>query len=103
MGALEGLSRGGSGPAAGLGDGSVEGRLERGREMLRKRLEMRGLTVPAVLAGGVLVEKAEALPAALVAAVTRAAMNMPATALPVKAVFSATAVLLASALEVAPH
>jgi RNA polymerase sigma factor (sigma-70 family) len=76
--ALEGMSREEAARRLGWPIGSVKGRLERGRELLRKRLAARGLTVPAVLAGGLLMTRSEALPAAMVAAVTRAAMTAPA-------------------------
>src|SRR5947209_6962512 len=61
--AIEGLSRGEAAHRLGWAVGSVKGRLERGRDMLRRRLEKRGLSVPAILAGGVLATPAEALPA----------------------------------------
>ena len=78
--ALEGLSREEAARRLGWPTGSVKGRLERGRELLRARLTKRGLTVPAVLAGGVLATPAEAMPATLVTTVTRAALTVPAAA-----------------------
>jgi RNA polymerase sigma factor (sigma-70 family) len=77
--AVEGLSRDEAAVRLGWTLGAFRGRLERGRELLRKRLTARGLTVPAVLAGGLLATPAEALPAALVRAVVRAAVAVPAT------------------------
>lgn len=76
--AVEGLSREEAARRLGWPTGSVKGRLERGRELLRTRLAKRGLTVPAVLAGGLLATPSEAMPATLVAAVARAAVAAPA-------------------------
>ncbi len=77
--ALKGLSRDEAAAQLGWTLGSLRGRLERGRELLRKRLTARGLTVPAVLAGELVAAPAEAMPAALVRAVVRAAVAAPAT------------------------
>ena len=77
--ALEGLSRKEAARRLGWPTGSVKGRLERGRELLRERLAKRGLTVPAVLTGGVLTTPAEAMSATMVTTVTRAALAVPAT------------------------
>jgi RNA polymerase sigma factor (sigma-70 family) len=93
--ALEGLSRDEAAVRLGWSLGSFRGRLERGRELLRKRLTARGLTVPAVLAGGLLATPAEAMPAALVRAVVRAAIAMPPAAAPVKTLIVAAVVLTA--------
>ncbi len=79
--ALEGLSREEAARRLGWPTGSVKGRLERGRELLRTRLAKRGLTVPAVLAGGLLSTPSEVMPATLVAAVTRAAVTRAAVTL----------------------
>src|SRR5205085_2041422 len=62
---------------------------------LRKRLTACGLTVPAVLAGGLLVGRAEAMSPALVRAVVRAAVAVPPAAAPVKLLAVAAVVLTA--------
>src|SRR5438128_876406 len=71
--AVEGLSRDEAAARLGWSPGAVKGRLERGRELLRTRLEARGLAVPAVLAS-VLVTDAHAVPSAVIAATSRAAV-----------------------------
>jgi WD40 repeat protein len=91
--ALEGLSRDEAAVRLGWTLGALRGRLERGRELLRKRLTARGLTAPAVLAGGLLATPVEAMPAALVRAVTRAALAVPPAAMPVKLLVVAAIVL----------
>src|SRR5207245_8089878 len=55
---------------------ALRGRLERGRAMLRQRLTDRGLTVPVTLTAGLLTaaDSAAAVPADLVATVSRAAL-----------------------------
>ncbi len=75
--AVEGHSREEAARRLGWPAGSVKGRLERGRELLRKRLAARGLTVPAVLAGGLLTSPVVALPRALANAVVRMAIVAP--------------------------
>jgi RNA polymerase sigma factor (sigma-70 family) len=71
---LEGLSRDEAAQHLRWSLGTVKGRLERGREILRKRLVRRGLTLPAALTGAVLVQQAPAaVPAPLAAATVRAA------------------------------
>src|SRR5262245_51881913 len=71
--AIEGLSREEAAARLGWSPGAVKGRLERGREMLRTRLEARGLAMPAVMATP-LATDAYAVPAALIAATNRAAV-----------------------------
>jgi RNA polymerase sigma factor (sigma-70 family) len=71
--AIEGLSREEAAARLGWSPGAVKGRLERGREMLRTRLEARGLAVPAVMAS-LLATDAYAVPAAVIAATNRAAV-----------------------------
>jgi RNA polymerase sigma factor (sigma-70 family) len=71
--AVEGLSREEAAARLGWSPGAVKGRLERGRERLRMRLEARGLAVPAVMAS-LLTTDAYAVPAALIAATNRAAV-----------------------------
>jgi RNA polymerase sigma factor (sigma-70 family) len=78
--AIEGMSRVEAARRLGWPVGSVKGRLERGRELLRKRLAKRGLAAPAVLAGGLLATTSEAMPARLVTPVTRAAVAAAAAA-----------------------
>jgi RNA polymerase sigma factor (sigma-70 family) len=64
---LEGFSQDEAAKRLGCSAGAVKGRLERGRNQLRLRLAKRGLMLPAVLAGPLLIaESAKALPAALV-------------------------------------
>jgi RNA polymerase sigma factor (sigma-70 family) len=93
--ALEGLSRDEAAMRLGWTLGTFRGRLERGRELLRHRLTARGLRVPAVVAGGLLATSAEAMPAALVQAVTRAAIAVPPAAMPVKLLVFVAIVLTA--------
>src|SRR5262249_10097961 len=64
--ALEGVSREEAAARLGWTAGSVKGRLERGRQRLRERLEERGLGLPAALAGPLVV--GGPVPAALVEA-----------------------------------
>src|SRR5439155_19470878 len=54
--------------------GTLRGRLERGRELLRQRLTRRGLTVPAVLTAALAADSTAAIPPALVSATSRAAL-----------------------------
>jgi RNA polymerase sigma factor (sigma-70 family) len=91
--AIEGLSREEAARRLGWPVGSVKGRLERGRELLRKRLAKRGLTVPAVLAGG-LATPSEALPATMVAAVTRAAVAVPVAGVSTRVALSAVLLII---------
>jgi RNA polymerase sigma factor (sigma-70 family) len=53
---LEGKTRDEAAEELGWSPGSVKGRLERGREMLRQRLCRRGLTLPAALCAGFLLD-----------------------------------------------
>jgi RNA polymerase sigma factor (sigma-70 family) len=71
---LHGLSREEAARRLGWTAGAVKGRLERGRDLLRRRLEARGLTVPAVFAGVLAADSTTAAPPALVAATSRAAL-----------------------------
>jgi WD40 repeat protein len=68
---VEGLARDEAALRLGWSLGTLRGRLERGRELLRKRLTSRGLTVPTVLAFTL---TADAMPPALVSATSRAAL-----------------------------
>jgi RNA polymerase sigma factor (sigma-70 family) len=72
---LEGLTRDEAARRLGCSVGAVRGRLERGRELLRRRLSRRGITLSAGLAGLALTPSAggAAVPALLVAATLRAA------------------------------
>jgi RNA polymerase sigma factor (sigma-70 family) len=60
---LEGLSQEEAAKRLGCSPGAVKGRLERGRDRLRRRLARRGLAAPAVLGGSLLVaEPVRAVP-----------------------------------------
>jgi RNA polymerase sigma factor (sigma-70 family) len=90
---LQGLARDEAARRLGWSVGAVKGRLERGRDLLRKRLEARGLTVPAVFAGVLAADSAGAVPPEVIRTVTRAALAAPAAAGPVKVWVAAAAVL----------
>jgi RNA polymerase sigma factor (sigma-70 family) len=63
---LEGLSQEEAAKRLRCSPGAVKGRLERGRNQLRRRLERRGLMMPAVLGGTLLLaESASAIPSSL--------------------------------------
>lgn len=71
---LEGLSREEAARRLGCSPDALKGRLERGRERLRLRLEKRGLTLPAVLGGTLLLAGATSpVPAALAQTTLQAA------------------------------
>ncbi len=71
---LEGLSQEEAARRLGCSGAAVKGRLERGRQRLRLRLEKRGLTLPAVLGGTVLLAGAtNPVPAALTQTTLQAA------------------------------
>jgi RNA polymerase sigma factor (sigma-70 family) len=73
---LEGLSQDEAARRLGWSAGAIKGRLERGRQHLRRRLAQRGLTLPAALAGSVLLaDWAAAVPPTLVAATRQAALT----------------------------
>jgi RNA polymerase sigma factor (sigma-70 family) len=89
---LEGKTRDEAARELGWSLGTLRGRLERGRDLLRSRLMRRGLTLSAALLGGLLAEDASAgVPAALVGSTVKAAALRAAGA----AVVSARAVALA--------
>ena len=69
---LERLTRDTAAARLGLSPGSLHGRLERGRDLLRRRLSQRGVALSAVLAGAALSEGA-ALPPRMVIASAKAA------------------------------
>ena len=69
---LERLTREAAAAQLGLSPGSLHGRLERGRDLLRQRLTKRGLTLATVVAGAALSESA-ALPATFVLTSAKAA------------------------------
>src|SRR5262249_23571697 len=72
---LEGKTRDEAARELGWSLGTLRGRLERGRELLRTRLTRRGLTLSAALLASMLAEQAVAatLPAALVVRIVKAA------------------------------
>jgi RNA polymerase sigma factor (sigma-70 family) len=71
---LEGLSQEEAAKRLGCSAGAVKGRLERGRNQLRLRLEKRGLTLPAVLGGTLLIAgSTNAVAAALIQSTLKAA------------------------------
>jgi RNA polymerase sigma factor (sigma-70 family) len=74
---LEGKTRDEAAQQLGWSLGTLRGRLERGRELLRSRLTRRGLTLSAALLAGLLSERAAsaALPATLVVSIVRATTN----------------------------
>jgi RNA polymerase sigma factor (sigma-70 family) len=91
---LEGLSHEEAARQLGWTKGALRGRLDRGREHVRRRLTRRGVTLSAALGAAGLALKAPAARAALVEAVVRAAM-LPAADGAVSAVVSARAAALA--------
>jgi RNA polymerase sigma factor (sigma-70 family) len=95
---LHGLGRDEAARRLGWTAGAVKGRLERGRELLRKRLEKRGLAVPAVLAAALAADGASAAPPELVRTITRAALAVPAAAGSLKVLLPA--VILVAALGI---
>jgi RNA polymerase sigma factor (sigma-70 family) len=60
--------------------GTVSGRLARARDLLRARLERRGVTLSAATVGAVLAQEAAAVPAPLALATLRAALSLTAAA-----------------------
>jgi RNA polymerase sigma factor (sigma-70 family) len=73
---MEGLSHDEAARRLGWSPGSIKGRLERGRQRLRLRFQKRGLTLPAALAGTVLLgELVAAVPPALAEAAHRVAQT----------------------------
>jgi RNA polymerase sigma factor (sigma-70 family) len=94
--AVEGQSREEAARGLGWTTGMVKGRLERGREVLRKRLEARGLTLPVVLTGVLAVDTT--VPRELVAATSKAALvalTAPAAWVSLKALTMVAVVLVA--------
>jgi RNA polymerase sigma factor (sigma-70 family) len=75
---LEGQTQDEAARALGWSDGTLRGRLQRGRQRLRAGLARRGLSLSAALLGSALVADADAAPpAALVGAALRAATGTP--------------------------
>ncbi len=74
---LAGRTRDEAAEELGWSAGAVKGRLERGRELLRRRLAKRGLTLSVALMGTMLsqAEGAAAVPSAWIAATTQAALS----------------------------
>lgn len=67
---LEGLAQEEAAKRLGCSAGAVKGRLERGRNQLRRRLEKRGLTLPAVFGGTLLLAGSTSLVSAALAQAT---------------------------------
>jgi RNA polymerase sigma factor (sigma-70 family) len=79
---LEGLSYRGAAARVGCPQGTLSGRLTRGRALLARRLARRGLTVPAAALAALLAREASAsLPPPLLAATLRAALPLKAIAM----------------------
>jgi RNA polymerase sigma factor (sigma-70 family) len=95
---LEGLSQEEAARQLGWSKGTLRGRLDRGREHLRRRLTRRGVTLAAALAALGLARKAPAARAALVEAVVRAAV-LPAADGAAPAAVSARAAALADGVS----
>jgi polysaccharide export outer membrane protein len=74
---LEGLSYEGAARSLGVSEGTIRGRLARGRSLLRSRLERRGLTASAVLVA-LGARQARAVPIALADLTGRAAIRVAA-------------------------
>ncbi|MFO0968003.1 MAG: sigma-70 family RNA polymerase sigma factor [Gemmataceae bacterium] len=72
---LEGRTRDEAAEELGWSAGSVKGRLERGRDLLRQRLLRRGLSLSAVLCAGLLPEGAAAASPALIGATVQAGLS----------------------------
>ncbi|MFO0808661.1 MAG: RNA polymerase sigma factor [Gemmataceae bacterium] len=70
---LEGLTVNEAAHGLGWTAGSVKGRLERGRDRLRRRLARRGIATPAAFAAALLATPSQAVPARLVARAVDAA------------------------------
>jgi RNA polymerase sigma factor (sigma-70 family) len=96
---LEGLTRDEAARRLGWTAGAVKGRLERGRDMLRRRLTRRGITVSAALLGTLLTQDtASAVAGPLTAATVRYALSFVTgrtTELPPSVVLQADAVIRA--------
>jgi RNA polymerase sigma factor (sigma-70 family) len=71
---LEGMTRDKAARHLGWSAGAVKGRLEHGRELLRRRLVRRGVTLSAALLGSQLTQLPAAFPAACAARVARLAL-----------------------------
>lgn len=99
---LQGLSQEEAARRLGWSAGAVKGRLERGRLHLRRLLAKRGLTLPAALAGSVLLgDWAAAVPPALAVATREAALTGSASAAVMALARHATSVGVAATLSAA--
>jgi len=85
---LAGLARDEAAAELGWSFDALKGRLERGRELLRRRLAARGVTLPAAFGAALLV--LESVPAELRAATVRAAIRFAAGPVPGRAATLAT-------------
>ena len=74
---LEGLTYGAAAQQLGLSEGTLRGRLAQARKRLRRRLTLRGVTIPAgLLAAGAATQSQAALPAPLVGSTIRIALGI---------------------------
>jgi RNA polymerase sigma factor (sigma-70 family) len=96
---LEGKTRDEAARELGWGLGTLRGRLERGRKLLRARLTRRGLALSCALLAGLLSAKAAALPPTLAVAIVHSAGPVAAGEAPAGVVSERVAALLEGVLR----